>query len=124
MKAGGYLFDAKSDATATRALSTSMAKNTTTFHKLPNDDFGLLEWYPNIPKRTRTNGKDEEAEKEEESQADKQEPKEQQKDGLAVPYEGKDKGAALIILTFVRIISAAPFFPTTQRLANFILTTI
>src|SRR5438067_1396152 len=45
MRAGGYQFNAKNDTTAKTALATSLAKNTVTFHKLPNGDFGLLEWY-------------------------------------------------------------------------------
>jgi hypothetical protein len=58
MLAGGFLFDAKNDATARRSMAISLAKNSTTFHRLPNGDFGLLEWYPNIPARTKANGKD------------------------------------------------------------------
>jgi len=69
MKAGGYLFDAKSDGTAKRALSISLAKNTSTFHRLPNGDFGLLEWYPNIPTKARANGRQEPAEAEEDAKA-------------------------------------------------------
>ncbi len=30
-----------------RGVAISLAKNTSTFHKLPNGDFGLLAWYPN-----------------------------------------------------------------------------
>jgi hypothetical protein len=57
MKNGGFLFEnAKNDGTAKRSLSVSLSKNTVTFHRLPNDDIGLLEWYPNAPQRTRGNG--------------------------------------------------------------------
>jgi len=67
MLQGGYRFDnAKNDATAKRALSTSLAKNTTTFHKLPNGYFGLLEWYPEakVTKRVGENGSDQEGDNE------------------------------------------------------------
>jgi hypothetical protein len=60
MKKGGYLFDAKNEGNAKRSLSISLAKNTTTFHRLPNGDFGILEWYPNIPQKARANGGDKE----------------------------------------------------------------
>jgi hypothetical protein len=56
MQQGGYRFDAKNDGTARRALSISLAKNTVTFHKLPNGNIGLTEWYPEAKPR---NGKDE-----------------------------------------------------------------
>jgi hypothetical protein len=74
MQAGGYLFDAKNDGTARRSLSISLAKNTSTFHRLPNGDFGLLEWYPNIPTRTRTNGKDQQVDDEEKAATDLDQP--------------------------------------------------
>lgn len=31
-----------------RGVAISLAKNSVTFHKLPNGDFGLLAWYPNV----------------------------------------------------------------------------
>jgi len=46
MVQGGYEFMAKSDDNAKRGLYISLGKNTTTFHKLPNGTYGLLEWYP------------------------------------------------------------------------------
>ncbi len=52
LKEGGFAFDTKNDDNAMRGLRISLAKNTTTFHKLPNGQFGLLSWYPNakVPK--------------------------------------------------------------------------
>ncbi len=47
MKAGGYLFETKSDANSQRGIRISMRKNSK-FHKLPNGKWGLLGWYPNI----------------------------------------------------------------------------
>lgn len=85
MKSGGYLFNAKNDSTAKTALATSMAKNTSTFHKLPNGDFGLLEWYPSIPVRARPNGRAEETEEKEES-VESADSAAQHEDGLAEPY--------------------------------------
>jgi len=34
-----------------RNLSISIAKNTSSFHRLPNGTFGLLSWYPDIQKK-------------------------------------------------------------------------
>jgi hypothetical protein len=31
-----------------RGVAISLAKNSVTFHRLPNGDFGLLTWYPNV----------------------------------------------------------------------------
>jgi hypothetical protein len=56
MAKGGYLFDAKSEDNAKRGLRISLAKNTTTFHRLPTGKFGLTEWYPTIKERPEPNG--------------------------------------------------------------------
>ncbi len=48
--AGGYEFDTKSVDIARKSLRNSLAKNTALFHKLPNGQFGLLSWYPNVKK--------------------------------------------------------------------------
>lgn len=56
MKDGGFLFEAKNDANAQRGLHIAMAKNTTTFHRLPNGNYGLREWYPAIKEKKATNG--------------------------------------------------------------------
>jgi hypothetical protein len=88
MKAGGYLFDAKNDVTAKRSLSTSLAKNTVTFHKLPNGDFGLLEWYDSIPMKARGNGRQEESEeKSEEEASGEKAPAAREEPGLKEPYK-------------------------------------
>ncbi|MDR3483697.1 MAG: hypothetical protein P4M05_02155 [Bradyrhizobium sp.] len=50
LTAGGYEFDTKSDDIARKSLRNSIAKNTALFHKLPNGQFGLLSWYPNVKK--------------------------------------------------------------------------
>jgi hypothetical protein len=50
LMAGGYEFDTKSEDIAQQSLRHSLAKNTALFHKLPNGQFGLLSWYPNVKK--------------------------------------------------------------------------
>lgn len=50
LSAGGYQFQTKSDDVSRASLRNSLAKNTTTFHKLPGGQFGLLSWYPNAKK--------------------------------------------------------------------------
>jgi hypothetical protein len=44
---GGFKFEAKDEDNAIRGLRQSLTKNSSTFHKLPNGLYGLLEWYPN-----------------------------------------------------------------------------
>jgi len=43
---GGYHFNTKNVENAKRGLYQSLTKNSTTFHRLPNGSYGLLEWYP------------------------------------------------------------------------------
>jgi hypothetical protein len=50
LMAGGYEFDTKSEDIAQKSLRNSLAKNTALFHKLPNGQFGLVAWYPNVKK--------------------------------------------------------------------------
>jgi hypothetical protein len=50
LTAGGYEFDTKNDDIAQKSLRNSLAKNTALFHKLPNGQFGLVSWYPNVKK--------------------------------------------------------------------------
>ncbi|WP_298189315.1 hypothetical protein [Novosphingobium sp.] len=45
--AGGFQFDTKSDQVALVSLRGNLRKNSKTFHKLPNGQYGLLSWYPN-----------------------------------------------------------------------------
>jgi hypothetical protein len=59
MVQGGFRFEAKNDGTAKRSLSVSLAKNNTTFHRVPNGHIGLLEWYPDAKKSS--NGKKDDA---------------------------------------------------------------
>ncbi|MFL5328870.1 MAG: hypothetical protein ACJ8C4_08130 [Gemmataceae bacterium] len=47
----------KRSGNAKRALSIALAKNTTTFVRLPNEAFALTVWYPNLPRTRAGNGK-------------------------------------------------------------------
>ncbi|MEI9475191.1 MAG: hypothetical protein WCO26_01250 [Deltaproteobacteria bacterium] len=56
LKEGGFKFPWE-ESDRLRSVAISLAKNSTLFHKLPNNTFGLLAWYPDIdaePKRRRT----------------------------------------------------------------------
>jgi len=43
---------------AKRAVAINIGKNTATFLKLPSNDVGLLEWYPDVRKRKEKGGSD------------------------------------------------------------------
>lgn len=51
LKSGGFAFDAKNDRFARRSLAISLSKNTQTFVRLPNGDYGLRTWYKRNPAR-------------------------------------------------------------------------
>jgi len=46
---GGFHFNTKNTENAKRGLYNSLSKNPK-FHRLPNNTYGLTEWYPNIKK--------------------------------------------------------------------------
>lgn len=48
LTSGGFKFTSPSKELAQRALRISLSKNTSTFQKLPNGTFGLVEWYPAV----------------------------------------------------------------------------
>jgi hypothetical protein len=50
LKEGSYDLEtiSKDEDGQKRGVAISLAKNTSTFHRLPNDDFGLTVWYPAI----------------------------------------------------------------------------
>lgn len=55
LRQGGFVFEGKNDGIKRRGLSISLAKNTATFHRIPDTEvFGLASWYPN---KARLNGK-------------------------------------------------------------------
>lgn len=45
---GGHQFDTKDDMNAKRVMRITLSKNSTVFHKLPNGQWGLFSWYPNL----------------------------------------------------------------------------
>jgi len=47
---GGFDFEAQgwTEAARLKNLGISMGKNSSIFHRLPNDTWGLLKWYPNV----------------------------------------------------------------------------
>jgi hypothetical protein len=72
LMAGGYEFDTKSEDIAQKSLRNSLAKNTALFHKLPNGQFGLLSWYPNVkkPKASAAPSIEDEAEPQDEDEVE------------------------------------------------------
>jgi len=44
--AGGYKFEAKAPEIALVGIRALLRKRTNIFHKLPNNTYGLTEWYP------------------------------------------------------------------------------
>jgi hypothetical protein len=44
---GGYQFEAKTKDIAMVGLRSNLRKNSKTFHRLPNGQYGMLSWYPN-----------------------------------------------------------------------------
>ena len=53
LKTGGFDFSTLStnSTVAERAVSITMGKNSSIFHKLPNGNWGLLAWYPEAKER-------------------------------------------------------------------------
>lgn len=48
MQSGGFAFGTQDEDNAKRGLRISLAKNSQTFHKLPNGKYGLRSWYTNL----------------------------------------------------------------------------
>jgi|SRR5579872_3056660 len=57
---GGFKFDTKSEINAMTGLRQTLRKNSSTFHKLPNGQYGLLAWYPNAKAAKSDDESDEE----------------------------------------------------------------
>lgn len=57
---GGFQFEAKTKDIAMVSLRSNLRKNSKTFHRLPNGQYGLLSWYPNAkaPKPGTTNSEE------------------------------------------------------------------
>jgi hypothetical protein len=70
---GGFLFEAKNANVAMVSLRSNLRKNSKTFHRLPNGQYGLLAWYPNAkPAKPSSNGSDDEEEPEAQSAANEE----------------------------------------------------
>jgi len=54
--AGGFAFTGKNDAIKKRGLAISMSKNRK-FHRLPNNTWGLAQWYPGAKETKEANNK-------------------------------------------------------------------
>lgn len=59
---GGYEFDAKNDDNAMRGLRISLGKSSRDFHKLPNGEYGMTEWYPAVKNKSSKSGQDSDSE--------------------------------------------------------------
>ena len=46
LSSGGFKFEGKDEGIQKRGLAITMGKNTAKFHKLPNNTWGLTDWYP------------------------------------------------------------------------------
>lgn len=62
LEMGGFDFDNQGwpEDQRLRQLGSSMGKNSLIFHRLPNDTWGLMKWYPEVEKKKRpakANGK-------------------------------------------------------------------
>jgi len=70
LEEGGFDFRAQGwkDNDRLRSLAISLAKNTKTFHRLPNKTFGLFDWYETVRRNGRS--KQEETAEEEGGQSD------------------------------------------------------
>lgn len=56
---GGFQFETKVEANRMVGLRSNLRKNSKTFHRLPNGQYGLLAWYPNAkPAKASSNGND------------------------------------------------------------------
>jgi hypothetical protein len=46
LKQGGFKFDTKSEINAITGVRATLRKASAIFHRLPNNEYGLLKWYP------------------------------------------------------------------------------
>ena len=74
---GGFDFDMQgwSETQRLRHLGSSLGKNSVMFHRLPNDTWGLVKWYPNVvkdKKRAKTSKQEPSGTDEEQTDTDEQ----------------------------------------------------
>lgn len=56
---GGFRFDTKDETNSLVSLRAMLRKNSGTFHKLPNGEYGLKAWYPNAkPSKEESDGRE------------------------------------------------------------------
>lgn len=68
---GGFVFEAKSKDIAMVSLRNNLRKNSKTFHRLPNGQYGMLSWYPNAKAaKPSASGNGDEEDSEEEIEAE------------------------------------------------------
>lgn len=48
LTAGGFQFETKNETISVISLRSGLRKNSATFHKLPNGEYGLKAWYQNV----------------------------------------------------------------------------
>ena len=66
---GGFKFEAKDATTALVGLRALLRKRTAFFHRLPNNTYGLTNWYPDLKKqKPATTVEEEESDEEEEEE--------------------------------------------------------
>ena len=59
---GGFQFETSVEVNRMVGLRSNLRKNSKTFHRLPNGQYGMLSWYPNAKAaKTSANGNDDEA---------------------------------------------------------------
>ena len=56
---GGYTFETKDATNALISLRSTIRKNSSIFHRLPNGVYGLLSWYPNAKSQRQDDDDDE-----------------------------------------------------------------
>jgi hypothetical protein len=83
LKKGGFAFDTKIESNAITGVRNTLRKNSSIFHRLPNGEYGLLNWYPRAkapkPSPVEATGREEEEEEEDSVTEEEQPP-------LALPY--------------------------------------
>jgi hypothetical protein len=89
---GGYQFETKNEQVALVSLRSNLRKNSRTFHKLPNGQYGLLAWYPNAkPAKATANDQDEDEEADVKAAADT---KPAADDSSEAPVNCQEEGAS------------------------------
>lgn len=54
VREGGYKFESKNEDNAKTSVGNTLRKTSSVFHRLPNGQYGLLEWYPSAKSKPNT----------------------------------------------------------------------